>query len=165
MSEFLQRYIPMRPGLIVTSGGREIGEHEGLPFYTIGQRHGIGIGGGIPYYVSDKDFETNTLFVAEGPYDEKLFRKELVATDVNWISGKTPRLPLRCEARIRYRQSLQRAIITKHESGIMGNESVIHDSKFMIHVVFDEPQRAVTPGQSVVFYQGEEMLGGGAIVR
>lgn len=163
IAEFLKNYIPERKGTILTASGQVVGQHRGTEFYTIGERHGIGIGGGIPYYVASKDREANTLVVAEGPYDEKLFKKELLAANVNWISGREPKLPLRCEARIRYRQALQEAIV---ESRIKNQESrvggpVILNSEFLIR--FKEPQRAVTPGQSIVFYRKDEMLGGGII--
>ncbi len=161
--EFLKKYIPEKRGAVVTASGKIVGEHEGLSFYTMGQREGLGIGGGIPYYVAAKDFDNNKLIVGEGPYDKNLFAPEAVATDVNWISGKTPQLPLECEARIRYRQPLQRASIKYQVSSIKGeNRPIIHNTKYLIR--FAEPQRAVTPGQSVVFYQGGEMLGGGIIV-
>lgn len=149
--DFLKRFIKVDPGPIVTTSGKAIGEHEGLSFYTIGERRGLGIGGGIPYYISAKHFPTNTLVVAEGPYDKKLFSKKLTAGDINWISDKTPELPLRCEARIRYRQALQHCSIVR---------SVTRNT---LEVTFDEPQRAVTSGQSIVFYDEEEMLGGGVI--
>ena len=165
LNAFLKKYILMRPGLVRTTGGREVGTHEGLSFYTIGQRQGLGIGGGgIPYYVADKDFRTNTLTIAEGPYDEKLFTKTIPVADVNWISGIAPKLPMRCEARIRYRQPLQQATI---ELGIKNkelgaqNKNLLPTSYLLIR--FDEPQRAATPGQSAVFYRGDEMLGGGII--
>src|SRR3990167_1254575 len=87
LNQFLKKYIPVSRGRVQTASGKDIGEHEGLPFYTIGQREGLGIGGGIPYYVASKDFLTNTLVVAEGPYDEVLFQQEALVTDVNWISG------------------------------------------------------------------------------
>lgn len=151
MREFLKKYIPVKNGAILTTSGKVIGEHEGLSFYTIGQREGIGIGGGIPYYVAAKDFSTNTLIVAEGPYDEKLFKRELMLTDANWISGQLPNLSFRCKARIRYRQPLQFCVVRCQASGIR------------CHVRFKEPQRAVTPGQSIAFYKNEEMLGGGII--
>lgn len=150
MQEFLRTYIPASPGVIVTSSGKAIGRHEGLPFYTIGQRHGIEIGGGIPYYVAAKDTHTNTLTVAEGPYDDALFSQELTVRSVNWISGEVPKLPLHCHARIRYRQPLQRCALLKASS-------------YKLKAHFADPQRAVTPGQSIVFYKGEEMLGGGTI--
>ncbi len=150
MRDFLKHFIPERRGKVKTTTGKTVGEHTGAEFYTIGQREGLGIGGGIPYYVTAKDQKTNTLVVAEGPYDAGLFRNELAVSNVNWISGGAPSLPLRCRARIRYRQPVQKCIVTKF-------------SKFNLKVVFDEPQRAVTPGQSVVFYKGETMLGGGVI--
>jgi tRNA-specific 2-thiouridylase len=157
--EFLKGYIPERKGRVLTTAGKVVGEHCGAEFYTIGQREGIGIGGGIPYYVTGKDVRTNTLIVAEGPYDEALFRTELTATDVHWIYGEAPGFPLRCEARIRYRQPVQRCTVRCQLSGDR------------CQVEFDEPQRAITPGQSVVFYksnpldaaQGVEMLGGAVI--
>jgi len=179
--EFLRRYIPERRGRVLTTAGRTVGKHDGIEFYTIGQREGIGIGGGIPYYVAEKDVAANTLTVAEGPYDEKLFRRELVAIDVSWISGQEPKFPLRCEARIRYRQPLQRCIVQTDENGEVGEvaakttspSEAIHQAKRLnnLIVTFAEPQRAVTPGQSIVFYQddsfdpaqGREMLGGGVI--
>lgn len=172
MKEFLKKRIPMKPGLIVTTSGKTIGEHEGLSFYTIGERHGLEIGGGIPFYVTAKDFKTHTLIVGEGPYDEKLFQKELTATDVNWISGQEPKLPLKCEARIRYRQPLQNVTIVSSITNQVlrrTNRPLILNTKYLI--LFDEPQRAVTPGQSVVFYRGKsfdkaqdkKILGGGII--
>jgi len=153
LTEFLKKHIPMRSGLIVTAGGRTVGEHQGLAFYTLGQREGLGTGGGgIQYYVAEKDFLRNALVVAEGPYDDKLFTREIAVADLNWISGIAPKFPLKCEARIRYRQPLQRCSAA---AAVTSNQ---------LSVIFDEPQRAVTPGQSIVFYRGQEMLGGGIIV-
>ncbi len=150
LNNYLKRHIPEKPGRIVTTAGDDIGHHDGLAFYTIGQREGLGIGGGIPYYVAKKDFASNTLIVAKGPFDEQLFVSELSAADVHWIAGTAPVFPLKCKARIRYRQPLQDATVRKGlEDGIT--------------VVFDEPQRAVTPGQSIVFYKDNEMLGGACI--
>lgn len=161
--EFLKMYIKEKPGKIVTSSGKVVGTHIGLSFYTIGQRQGMGIGGGIPYYVAKKEPEINTLVVAEGENDPILYSKKLVLEDVHWISGEEPELPLKCESRIRYRQPLQKCRIMKHESRIKDNGvSAIHNSKFII--LFSEEQRAVTPGQSVVFYKDEEVLGGGVIL-
>lgn len=147
---YLKSYIPTMPGRMITTAGDAIGVHEGLAFYTIGQREGLGIGGGIPYYVAKKDLQTNTLVVAKGPFDETLFSSMLTAYDVHWISGKEPELPLRCVARIRYRQPLQQAIVEK-----------ISDDTVMVR--FEEPQRAITPGQSIVWYRDQEMLGGACI--
>lgn len=151
LKQFLQKHIPAARGLVRTAAGRTVGEHDGLAFYTIGQREGLGSGGGgIPYYVAAKDFAANTLVVAEGPYDEKLFAHKIAVHDVHWISSEAPQLPLRCEARIRYRQPVQACVMTQ-----------IPNFKFQVR--FSEPQRAATPGQSVVFYSGDEMLGGGWI--
>lgn len=157
---FLKRNIPVRPGLVLTTSGKEVGRHDGLAFYTIGQRQGLGIGGGIPYYVTAKDFITDTLLVAEGPYDEKLFAKNVTVKGVNWICGQEPKFPLRCLARIRYRQPLELARVIKH---IRRNKKDTAPRDVFYTVFFDEPQRAVTPGQSAVFYKGQEMLGGGTI--
>jgi len=150
LNNYLKQYIPMARGRMLTTAGNDIGEHDGLAFYTIGQRAGLGIGGGIPYYVAKKDFQTNTLVVGQGPFDEKLFSSTLIARDVHWILGKEPVFPIKCSARIRYRQPLQAATVQK-------------TAHIDIVVVFAEPQRAVTPGQSIVFYQDDEMIGGGII--
>ncbi len=148
---FLKKYIPTTPGLVVSSRGKTLGVHEGLSFYTIGQRQGLAIGGGIPYYVADKDFARGALIVGEGPHDEKLFKNEVIAKEVNWLVGSSPKMPFQCEARIRYRQPLQFCVVRKFKMsrGLM--------------VAFKEPQRAVTPGQSIVFYKNGEILGGGCI--
>ena len=180
MREFLKNYIPERPGRVETAAGAVVGEHSGVEFYTIGQRHGIGLGGGIPYYVANKDLAANTITVAEGPYDGNLFRKELIATDTSWVSGQAPHFPLRCQARIRYRQPLQRCTVQADENDQSDKidltflpSEAIHRAQRSTNLIirFTEPQRAVTPGQSIVFYRGEpfdpaqgkEMLGGGII--
>lgn len=164
VAEFLKEKLGKNPGPIKTLNGKIIGSHDGAAFYTIGQRRGIGVKGSLPgeqgkiYYVAAKDLKTNTIFVAEGK-DENLFSSKLSAKNINWISGRQPKLPLKCLARIRYRQPLQKAIIMKHET-----RNMKHDSSFNLQVLFDEPQRAVTPGQSAVFYLSSgEMLGGGII--
>ncbi|MBI2446530.1 MAG: tRNA 2-thiouridine(34) synthase MnmA [Parcubacteria group bacterium] len=174
---FLKEKLGKNPGPIKNLNGKIIGTHDGTVFYTIGQRRGIGIKGSLPgeqgkiYYVAAKDLKTNIIFVAEGK-DENLFANKLMVKNINWISGKLPKLPLNCLARIRYRQPLQEARIMNYESGIK-NKTIIYNSKFVIQ--FKEPQRAVTPGQSAVFYSlrsgpsfakasdGKEMLGGGII--
>ncbi|MEK7198176.1 MAG: tRNA 2-thiouridine(34) synthase MnmA [Patescibacteria group bacterium] len=173
---FLKEKLGKKPGPIKTIDGKIIGTHDGAVFYTIGQRKGIGIKGSLPgeqgkiYYVAAKDIDTNTLWVSEGD-NKNLFNKELSVKNINWISGEALGLPIKCLARIRYRQPLQSARIMNYESRIK-NKTVIHNSKFMIR--FDVPQRAVTPGQSAVFYLPAEalakegtnnlvMLGGGVI--
>ncbi|MBI4276696.1 tRNA 2-thiouridine(34) synthase MnmA [Candidatus Uhrbacteria bacterium] len=147
---FLERRIPSHAGALVTSSGRTVGAHDGVEFYTIGQRHGIGSpGGGTPFFVAGKDAATNTVIVAEGEADSVLYRREICVTNLHWISGVCPQLPLDVCARIRYRQPLQECVLTSTEAG------------FLIHC--KKPQRAVTPGQAIVFYTGEEMIGGGVI--
>ena len=148
--EFLRTLLPSKVGDVITTSGKKVGVHDGAHFYTIGQRRGIGIGGGIPYYVTKKKIDTNILIVAEGSYDAELYKQELIVGDINWISSKSPKLPLKCEARIRYRQPLQKCVL-KNETDTL-------------KAIFDEPQRAVTPGQSIVFYKNGEMLGGGVIM-
>lgn len=163
---FLRRQIPQREGVVVTPDGQEIGRHDGAQFYTLGQRHGIlvqslpagrhgakckvqSIEDTKPVYVARKDITTNTI-VAALEDDPALYKTEFVVRNVHWISDAFPKMSLECDIRIRYRQPLQRAIIT-----------ILLNSRSLIHT--DTPQRAVTPGQSVVFYKGKEMLGGGII--
>ena len=150
LNTYLKKYIAQTPGRVVTTKGNCIGEHDGLAFYTIGQREGLKVGGGIPYYVAKKDFQSNTLVVALGPFDDQLFSCVLKAHDAHWIAGIEPILPLTCSTRIRYRQPLQSAVVEQ-----------VGDGKVIVR--FNEPQRAITPGQSIVFYQNNEMLGGACI--
>ena len=152
LPKFLKKYIPVTPGKILTTQGQVIGEHQGLSFHTIGQRHGLGVGGGTPYYVAKKDFKINTLIVAEGPKDKQLFSQELAAKNLNWILDQKPNFPLKCQARIRYRQPLQKCQIDFKN----------RKSKYL-KVVFNQPQWAVASGQSIVFYQKDQVLGGGVI--
>ena len=156
-AEFLKSRIPANPGLIKTLDGKVVGRHDGLAFYTVGQRH-LKIlnlknqkSSSLPVYVSEKNIKTNTIVVAEGNDNPALFQSELIVNDIHWISGIEPSLPLKCEARIRYRQPLQFCTVNL--------QPITHN----LQAIFDEPQRAVTSGQSIVFYQGEEMLGGGVI--
>lgn len=146
----LRQRIPETPGPMKTTDGTIVGEHRGLAFYTIGQRQGLGVGGGVPYYVAKKIPATNTLVVAHGNQDPALQSSVLSASHPHWIAGTVPTFPLECDAVIRYRQKAQSAHVAQTPHGT-------------IEVRFDQPQRAVTPGQSVVFYQGEECLGGAVI--
>ena len=152
--DFLQQYLPAQPGEIHDLQGRALGQHQGLMYHTIGQRQGLGIGGmadasSEPWYVVEKDLDRNVLLVAQGNNHPALFKECLYTGDPFWVSGKAPVLPLRCHAKARYRQPDQACLVTKLEE--------------RWKVQFDEPQRAITPGQSVVFYVGEECLGGGII--
>ena len=156
--DFLEQYIPAQPGVMETPEGMAMGEHQGLMFYTIGQRQGLGIGGvkdsgDAPWYTLDKDLDRNVLIVGQGSEHPLLFTNHLAASGINWINGQ-PSLsePLLCMAKTRYRQPDQAC-------------SVEIDAQGGCVVSFDEPQRAVTPGQSVVFYQDDCCLGGGVIER
>ena len=152
INDFLKKYLKQKPGPVVEQVhygvNKIIGRHEGLWFYTIGQRKGIGLAGG-PYFVLDKDLKRNLLIVTKNEKD--LYEKELICENVNWISGKEPKFPLKIKAKIRYRHQLAPATITKNL------QSTIYNLKFA------RLQRAITPGQSVVFYSGDELLGGGII--
>lgn len=153
--DFLQTYLPAQPGDIETLEGQVIGSHSGLMYHTIGQRQGLGIGGlpgasDEPWYVVAKDLQRNVLKVAQGSQHPALFHGALRCSDIHWISGQAPTLPLRCHAKIRYRQSDQSATLTL-------------DEQRNWRVDFDEPQRAVSPGQSIVFYQDDVCLGGAVI--
>ena len=156
---FLGRFLRSMPGEIRTPEGEVVGTHQGLPFYTLGQRHGLGVGGrhggrDAPWYVAAKDVTDNALIVVQGHDHPLLFSRALVADSLHWVSGSAPALPLRCRAKIRYRQEEQDCLIEAESGTLRGNRCL---------VCFDQPQRAVTPGQSVVFYSAEECLGGGII--
>jgi len=154
--DFLQQYLPAQPGQIMSLDGEQLGQHHGLMYHTIGQRQGLGIGGlsnhsEAPWYVVDKDLDANLLLVAQGNDHPALFKSNLEAGEVYWIAGEAPELPLKCMAKVRYRQPDQACTISRTATGYS--------------VDFDAPQRAVTPGQSVVFYLGDLCLGGGVIER
>ncbi|MGZ8187451.1 MAG: tRNA 2-thiouridine(34) synthase MnmA [Methylosarcina sp.] len=153
--EFLQRYLPTQPGDIRTPEGHLIGRHHGLMYYTFGQRQGLGIGGvkdapDEPWYVLDKDLDNNVLIVGQGHNHPLMLHNVLEASQLDWCSDKPLNTTLRCAAKTRYRQPDQSCRI----------EPIGIDR---CKVIFDEPQRAITPGQSVVFYEGEVCLGGGII--
>ncbi|HUK05337.1 MAG TPA: tRNA 2-thiouridine(34) synthase MnmA [Burkholderiales bacterium] len=152
--EFLNRYLPTSPGIMRTPEGRAVGEHVGLSFYTIGQRKGIGIGGlkdsgGGAWYVSGKDFENNELIVVQGHDHPALLSRRLRAEDLAWVSGERPGTEAPYGAKTRYRQA--------------DADCRVRDAGNGIDVEFSDPQWAVTPGQSVVLYNGETCLGGGVI--
>ena len=148
--EFVARYLPPQPGDIRSVDGGHKGRHDGLMYYTLGQRHGIGLGGpGAPWYVVDKDTHSNTLVVAQGSDHDALYRDWLIADDVHWI--RAPRVGNRLAAKTRYRQAEQACEIDSLPQG-------------RVRVRFARPQRAPTPGQAVVFYEADECLGGARIV-
>ena len=153
--DFLAHYLPAQPGEIETANGQLIGRHSGLMYYTLGQRQGLGIGGVAhrpdePWYVVGKDLKRNVLLAEQGHHHPLLFSQQLKANQLSWVAGQPPESPLHCLAKTRYRQADQPCTIDHIEDG-------------HCQVVFVQPQRAVTPGQSVVFYQGEVCLGGGII--
>lgn len=152
--DFLERYMPNQPGAIEDTEGHVVGQHSGIMYSTIGQRKGLGIGGikdaaEEPWYIVDKDLSRNVLIVAQGNQHPHLFTSTLYVEQLQWIAGSPPQLPLRCHAKIRYRQADQACTVSVTDGGIQ--------------VDFDQPQRAAAPGQSVVFYQDELCLGGGII--
>ncbi len=148
LREFLRQRIPEKVGEIVDSQGQVIGKHPGAWYYTIGQRHGLGIGGSEPYYVAQKDVTANKLTVTTLEYRGLVYHTECPIRDIHWV-GEAPKLPFRCHAKIRYQQPDQTCNIEKTKNGYK--------------VIFDKPQFAVASGQSVVFYKGDLVLGGGII--
>lgn len=153
--DFLQRFIPAQPGDIITTAGTRIGEHSGLMYYTIGQRQGLGIGGiesgsDEPWYVIDKALDKNQLIVAQGVDNPGLFHSNCRITDLHWISGVSNQSPEECSAKIRYRQQDTPCRFVESE----GDTAIIE---------FSTPQRAITPGQALVLYRGQQCLGGGTI--
>lgn len=153
---FLNEYLPAQPGEIQTADGKIIGQHDGLMFYTLGQRQGLKIGGQknsmeSPWYVVSKDMANNRLIVGQGLDNPLLFARALIAEQVNWIHSHTMEFPISATAKTRYRQKDQACII--HQ---------LNENQYKIR--FAEPQRAITQGQSVVFYQNNVCLGGGVIV-
>lgn len=153
-SDFLERYLPAQPGLIETPERVVVGEHQGLMFHTLGQRQGLGIGGvkgadDGPWFVVDKDLIRNVLIIAQGRDHAMLYHRHLVATQIHWINGRPEADIFECTAKNRYRQDDQHCTVT------IENERCA--------VEFVQPQRALTPGQSIVFYRGDICLGGGVI--
>ncbi len=152
-SEFLTTFLPKEKGDIVDQDGSFIKHHNGLPFYTIGQRKGLEIGGGFgdsqePWFVADKLVESNQIVAVQGDH-QMLYHNSLVADDVHWIDEE-PKFPLNCSAKIRYRQASQECSVIIKDDGT-------------IKVHFSDPQRAITPGQSIVFYNNDICLGGSVI--
>ena len=150
--EFLSEYLPAQPGEMRTLEGEWKGRHDGLMYYTIGQRQGLGIGGaGDPWFVVGKNLKENILYVEQGFTNEFLYSDSLLATDVNWINfNKEINETFTCTAKFRYRQKDNKVKVT-----------ILEDNQVLVE--FDERQRAITPGQAVVFYDGDVCLGGGTI--
>ncbi|WP_439134578.1 tRNA 2-thiouridine(34) synthase MnmA [Pseudomaricurvus sp.] len=155
--DFLQQYLPAQPGDIVDDHGNIIGKHSGLMYHTIGQRQGLGIGGlknasDAPWYVAGKNLETNQLIAVQGADHPLLLSPGLDAGQTHWINGEPATQTFRCMAKTRYRQPDQACEVTLKDNG-------------QLTVIFDDAQRAITPGQSVVFYQNDICLGGAVIER
>lgn len=152
--EFISRYIPYNPGNFINLQGEVIGQHDGAAYYTVGQRKGLGIGGpGDAWFVVDKDMENNIVVIEQGSDHPALYAPALVARHPFFIDGIFPHpLPFRCRAKIRYRQEDQECVI----------EAIENDT---VTVSFLQPQRAITPRQSIVFYQGAVCLGGALIEK
>lgn len=149
--EFLRNYLPAQPGKMTTLDGEVKGTHEGLMYHTIGQRHGLGIGGsGEPWFAIGKNLKENVLYVGQGFHNDALYSDFLIAVNVSWVSDREPTEPFTCTAKFRYRQP-----------DIPVTVEIMNGTK--VKVIFGEPVRAITPGQSVVFYNGDECLGGATI--
>jgi tRNA-uridine 2-sulfurtransferase len=151
--EFLQRYLPAQPGEMRSLDGTLMGRHDGLMYYTIGQRKGLGIGGrgtGEPWFVVSKDLEHNVLVIGQGNGTAELYSTTCRVNELHFIAGEAPGQSFGCCAKIRYRQPDQQARVE-----LDGGEGLI---------TFEQPQRAITPGQAAVFYLGEECIGGGTIL-
>ena len=152
--QFLSGFLPAQPGDMVTPDGRVVGRHDGLMYYTLGQRRGLGIGGGgngQRWFVLGKDLEHNRLVVSQGE-DEALYSRAAVGSELTWLAERAPVAegePLDCQVRLRHRQPLQDCRLTLSDG--------------LVHMAFSTPQRAVTPGQSAVFYQGRVCLGGAIV--
>ncbi len=153
-NDFLETYLPGQPGNIEDADGNILGQHKGLMYHTLGQRQGLGIGGikdhkEAPWYVASKDLARNVLIVVQGNEHPLLFSNQLTCAEISWINQPQPALPLKCHAKVRYRQQDQACTLTKENT--------------VYRVVFEDAQRSVTPGQFIVLYQGDLCLGGGVI--
>jgi tRNA-specific 2-thiouridylase len=149
IKEFLQQFVQTEPGAIVETSGKVIGQHDGALFYTIGQRHGLDVGGGLPYYVVGKNMAKNEVYVTTDLDDKRLWRSELSLTQLHWINGQ-PDIANKYAVRSRYRAPLVGCSIELTEQGAT--------------LKLDEDVRAITPGQSAVIYDGDQCLGGGIFI-
>jgi tRNA-specific 2-thiouridylase len=145
-SRFIQRYYPSRNGEIVDGSGNIVGRHNGIAGYTIGQRRKLHVASDRPLYVTDINPDSNTITIGD---DEELYKKELVAVDVNWISGVEPPGPFRSAVKIRYKSGETMA--------------TIYPERDTVRISFETAQRAITPGQATVLYRDDEVIGGGTI--
>ena len=155
MKDFLKRFLPEKKGNVLNEKGEIIGEHKGVYYYTFGQRHNFLITSKTPqdkpYFVVDKNVEKNTIIVSQKMRESQIFdKKEVIIKGINWIIGKEPDLKKKYQARIRYRQNLQKC-------------EIFRKSNDKYKIVFDKPQKAVSSGQSLVLYDGDVCLGGGVL--
>ena len=167
-NDFLKQYIPAQPGDIVTETGEVIGQHMGLMYHTLGQRQGLGIGGvkgagEAPWFVAEKRLDCNELLVVQGKHHPLLYKECLSANQIHWINSDMPQsAQFRCMVKTRYRQPDQWATVT-----LMCGETLVDVNNpaqaDRLSILFDEPQRSITPGQAVVFYEGDRCLGGATI--
>lgn len=149
--DFLSNYLPAQPGVMQTLSGEVKGKHDGLMYYTIGQRHGLGIGGnGDPWFAVGKNLKENILYVDQGFHNELLYGDEVIATNIGWVSNEAKGKEFKCTAKFRYRQEDNKVTV-----------QIVDENT--VRILCDEPIRAITPGQAVVFYDGDECLGGATI--
>lgn len=149
--DFLSNYLPAQPGVMQTLSGEVKGKHDGLMYYTIGQRHGLGIGGnGDPWFAVGKNLKENILYVDQGFHNELLYGDEVIATNIGWVSNEAKEKEFKCTAKFRYRQEDNKVTV-----------QIVDENT--VRILCDEPIRAITPGQAVVFYDGDECLGGATI--
>ncbi|MBI3508163.1 MAG: tRNA 2-thiouridine(34) synthase MnmA [Chlamydiia bacterium] len=149
---FLSRFLGYEPGYFETLSGEIVGKHDGVAYYTLGQRKGMGLGGeGDAWYVVGKDLKRNVVIVERGADHPALFSGTLQADTTSWIADLPPQFPLHCQAKIRYRQTEQECVVEQKEQD-------------KLYVRFSQPQRAITPGQTIAFYDGEECLGSARIL-
>ena len=156
--DFLAQYLPAQPGIIESAEGEKVGQHDGLMYHTLGQRKGLRIGGLAnageePWYVVEKDLRRNVLIVGQGHNHPRLFSKGLIANQLHWVTREELTQPIHCTVKTRYRQEDVPCTVTP----------IIDNSNGEYRIDFEEPQSSVTPGQSVVFYQGDVCLGGGIL--
>lgn len=153
IQDFLSQYVQTKPGDIIDKKtGKKLGTHDGAIFYTLGQRHGLDIGGGLPYYIVGKDMQKNEIYVTTDLNDDSLWKKEITLTDIHWIDSKFQIPNSKFEVKIR----------TRHRAKLVEAELEIKKDKALLKL--KNPERAVTPGQSVVIYSGDICLGGGIVL-
>jgi tRNA-specific 2-thiouridylase len=152
IKDFLQNYVQATPGDIIDKRtGKVMGQHDGAIYYTIGQRHGLNVGGGLPFYVVGKDMEKNIVYITTDLNDENLWRSDLTLGNLHWIN-ETPTVGRSYEVRTRYRSALVSCCVQGLQDGEM-------------QLSLTDPERALTAGQSAVLYDGDRVVGGGIVVR